>query len=480
LGVAALFFFITGVYGHPVLPIDDGYTTVHDAQVLMLHGGHDPNYVGISPLNGETSLVHLALVALLVPMGGEWASYLVSWLAILAYVLGVIRLARLFKVSRVAMMLTVAVAVTTGVMGYQLLNGLETGLAMATGVWLLALAMEREHLVWFGLLCGLAPFVRPELGLLALLLIGVVGWQLVRAQEPRRLYGLLLAAVAGAAPWVLWSAIATGRLLPTTVSAKAAWFAEQGLPRSTKLHYTRLAVSRFAGQVGPLLLVVPALAAFALGRVALLFALGFYAVYFYRYSSELNFYFDRYQYILIPALLLALLWIAARSKVAWRRAGVGLAVASLLFALVTFSGHWGEWTGSRNFTTAQLRSVAQWANTHIPTRSVVMIHDAGYIAYGTDLHLVDFVGLKTPLAVKLNQRNIAAETDWTGRAKALSGLAQARHPEYLILLKEWDYDFGITRAFQTEGWRLTLLRNVAHVNGYDVYALTPPIQWPPS
>jgi hypothetical protein len=344
---------------------------------------------------------------------------------------------------------------------------------MATGVWLLSLAIERRHLVWLGLLSGIAPFVRPELGLLAIILIATVGWQLVRAQETSRLWALLLAAAAGAAPCLVWFAASTGHLLPTTVSAKAAWFAEQGLPRSTKIHDTWLAVRRFVRQVGPLLLAVPALAAFVVGRAALLFALVFYGVYFYRYASELDFYFDRYQYVLMPAVLVGLLWLMARPSTAWRRAGLGLGFASLVFALVTFPGHWADWTGSREFTTTQLRSVAEWASTHIPRTSVVMVHDAGYIAYGTDLHLVDFVGLKTPAAVKLNERDIVAETDWPGRAKALNSLARSKQPRYLIVLKSWDYDFGITQAFRTEGWQLRLLRRAAGVDGYDVYFMTP-------
>ena len=470
--VAGVFIVVSAIYGHPVLPIDDGYTTLHDAQVLMLHGGHDPNYAGVSPLNGETSLVHLGLLALLVPVGGEWASYLLSWLAILAYVLGVVRLARLFKVGSGLTAGVVAVALLSGVVGYQLLNGMETGLAMATVVWLLALAIERRHIVWLGLLSGVAPFVRPELGLLAGLLIVAVGWQLVRGGEYQRTLILVGAALLGAAPWVVWSYVATGHLLPTTVSAKAAWFAEQGLPKRTKLHYTRVSVGHFASQLGPLLLGVPFLAAFFLGRVALLFTLAFYGVYFYRYSSELDFYFNRYQYVLFPFLLLGLVWLLARTSVAWRRVGLSIGAASLIFALATFSGHWADWTKSRNFTTTQLRPVAQWANQHIPRDSVVMIHDAGYIAFATKLHLVDLVGLKTPAAVEINQRDIAAETDWTGRAAALDSLARLKRPQYLVVLKGWDFDFGITKALRTEGWQLTLLRNVERGDGYQVYAMS--------
>ncbi|HEX6393681.1 MAG TPA: hypothetical protein VFZ97_09580, partial [Acidimicrobiales bacterium] len=243
--VVAVFIVVTAIYGHPLLPIDDGYTTLHDAQVLILHGGHDPNYAGVSPLDGETSLVHLALLTLLVPIGGEWASYLVSWLAVLVYVLGVVRLARLFRIGQGSTVGAVVVALLSGAIGYQLLNGMETGLAMATVVWLLALAIERRHIVWLGLLSGVAPFVRPELGLLAALLIVAVSWQLARAGEYRRVLILVCAALVGAAPWIIWSYLATGHLLPTTVSAKAAWFAEQGLPKRTKLHYTWVSVGHF-------------------------------------------------------------------------------------------------------------------------------------------------------------------------------------------------------------------------------------------
>jgi hypothetical protein len=102
-----------------------------------------------------------------------------------------------------------------------------------------------------------------------------------------------------------------------------------------------------------------------------------------------------------------------------------------------------------------------------------MVHDAGYIAFGTKLHLVDFVGLKTPAAVTINRRDIAAETDSQGRARALDSLARLKQPQYLIVLKGWDFDFGITKSLRSEGWNLTLLRHVPRVDGYEVYALAP-------
>jgi hypothetical protein len=46
-----------------------------------------------------------------------------------------------------------------------------------------------------------------------------------------------------------------------------------------------------------------------------------------------------------------------------------------------------------------------------------------------------------------------------------------KRPQYLIVLKGWDFDFGITRALRSKGWQLTLLRNVAQGDGYDVYAI---------
>ena len=61
------------------------------------------------------------------------------------------------------MSLLVSIGSTAGTVPLLLMNGLETGLAMAAAVWMLVLADHRR----LALLAGFAPYIRPELGFLA-------------------------------------------------------------------------------------------------------------------------------------------------------------------------------------------------------------------------------------------------------------------------------------------------------------------------
>lgn len=51
----------------------------------------------------------------------------------------------------------------------------------------------------------------------------------------------------------------------------------------------------------------------------------------------------------------------------------------------------------------ELAGVAGWVRAYLPADAVLLIQDAGYIAWGTTARLVDFVGLKAPASVRPNQ-----------------------------------------------------------------------------
>src|SRR5215217_7435917 len=95
----------------------------HNAEVLA--SGYDANY-GVSALVGATSPIHLVAVALVVPSFGTLpAGYLVSVLGAAAYL---------------------------------------HGLALAGVTWSVVLARSSPHSRLLPVLCGLLPFIRPELG----------------------------------------------------------------------------------------------------------------------------------------------------------------------------------------------------------------------------------------------------------------------------------------------------------------------------
>ena len=299
--------------------MDDAYITLHNAQVL--HWGRDPNYPGTPALAGTTSTVHLALVALLMvalsPPGALWAAL---WLATLACALGLVRLARVHGGTPAQALLLALVGLGAGQVPHQLMNGLETGLVLAAVTWALVLASEPGRVgprdderpwrraPWLPCLCGVLPFIRPDLLPLSL---GLLAGGHVRAAggwrgAVRSVLGDLGLAVLCAAPWALWYGVSLGTPYPSTIEAKRLFFAQDALPAPLKAQMAGKDLVLFAGDLGLLTLGILLLGRTALGRVGLLFALALVAAYYLRFPDALGFYEGRYLYPLLPLVLYGL------------------------------------------------------------------------------------------------------------------------------------------------------------------------------
>ena len=453
--------------GPPIFPVDDAYITLHNAEALL--AGGDPDFPGASPSTGATSLVHLALTALLsLPAGATTGLYLAMWFGILLYATGILRLAFAWGARPFQALLLLSLGLLLGRLPHQLLNGLETGLALGVAIWALALASEpgRERLL--AAVCGLMPFVRPELGALGLGLLGLKAWPLAKAKSWLDLGVMAVYAGAGAAPWLLWSLIATSAALPSTASAKVAWFAERNLPLDTKAVWFTGEVGAFAQTIGTAALAGFAILFFPLGRVVLGFAVVLLAFYYRDFPGALGHYEQRYLYVLLPGLLLAFAWAFSRSRIA-ARVAVALAVIGLLHAAVAAPGRWDRYLQASDFTRNDLAGVADWANANIPRGSKVLVHDAGYIAYATHFELADLVGLKTTRVVPIHEE-LTLPSAGGRRPEAIRRVASQERPEYLVVLKRWDEIFRITDSLRAGGWGVEPLR----AGEYSVYELTPP------
>lgn len=451
----------------PAYPMDDAYITLHNAQVL--HDGADENFVGTPAVAGATSLVHLALVASLLPLLGAASSYVVAWIGALLYALGIVHLCRALRLGPLSTAGIVALGMTAGLMAYQLLNGLETPYVLAAAAWLLALSLGRRNELALGAVSGLAVFVRPELGALVGPLLVYRAWRLYRDGDLRRLLPLIGAGVAAALPFLIWSLVALGSVLPSTVTAKRAWFADGSLPRDVKIEFFTDSAKLFLVDIGLLALAALLLVRSAIGRICLLFGGVFYLAYYLAFPGVLSHYGGRYQYVLVPLLLFGLAsWLASRRR--WQRATAAvLTVGALGYAVLQVPEHTRVLTATNGFTRNELEPVARWVQQNTPADARLMIHDAGYIAYATDRRLVDVVGLKTPSAVPFNER-FTLPSGGGKRARALDGFARAERPDYLVVLDGWDRAFNISKGLRSRGWTLTRMYDEA----YDVYQLTPP------
>lgn len=455
------------------LPVDDAYITLHNAEVLRR--GVDPQ-LGVAAMVGATSAVHTVLLAMVgAAVPGEAGGWLGAWVGVGVYVTGVLALGVRHRLSRWDALLLVALGLVVGEVPHQLTNGLETGLAMGALAWCLALTRPGRSPAPSALqpcLCGLLPFLRPELSVAAVALL-VSRWLVLRRAGPldrRRVLADLALGALGAAPWALLNLAQTGAVVPSTIAAKRLFFAEGCIPAEVRWAWARHNLAGFADRVGYLSRSLVLWPLGASGRVGLLTLAALVAAYFTQFPGALGHYEYRYLYILLPFALAALA--AARSHPArWIR---GAALALALVALDANAWHmadrWQEHRRRCGFTRAELAAVTAFVRTSLPPDARVMVHDVGYIAFASERRVIDLVGLKTPSAVALHRQHTWA-TCGPGRAEAVHRLALATRPTHLVVLDSWDAIFRIVDGLRAHGWGVQPVRPAGR---YQVFALAPP------
>jgi hypothetical protein len=448
----------------PAFPTDDAYITLHNAATMIR--GYDPNYQGVPALAGATSSVHLAVVAFLglflkLPL----ASFLASIAAAVLYALGLVRLARQFAPALDRTVLIVGMGLLGAYVPFHLFNGLETGLALAGGTWALALAGERSR-VLLPLLCGVLPFIRPEYAALSAALLlrdGYVAWAERRELGPAltRVVSSGALALGAAAPWIAWLWISTGHPVPLTIGAKRAFFASDtaALPAAATV---MVCLAQSGMLVGLGLLLVARRAALAVPALA--FAAAFVVAYAAVFPDGLAHNSFRYTYALLPISIYALCSLAFERWLLYPLAALCLAAFPL---------HWSAYEHAMREFTPELAAVAQWANGNLPSQARVLIHDAGYIAFASDLHLVDMVGLKTPSSIEDHRRSTVPSAG-AKRDEAIHRIAMRSGATHAIILADGGFWSGLGDDLRRKGWCLTAVRLPAVRLGYAVYELTAP------
>jgi hypothetical protein len=411
VGIALLIFWPAYLfYLSPItFPLDDAYIVLHNAQVL--HLGHDNNYLGVPALVGSTSIVHTLLVSLLI----FWltpihALLIIQWLSIVLYVFGLLRLTMLFKITGWQTLLFLIAGLAMGYLPYHLLSGMETVLAMAGVTWSLVLSNQqitRTQRVWLALLCGVLPFLRPELALWSVLLLF---YQIYRYKKfginKSHIFsdGLLVLIVA--VPCLVIYYLNTGYLLPTTLKAKLVYYAFATLPFGIKIIQAKdrlLALAYQTSYLGCLGMLCFLWLSF-FGRLALIFILFFLSFYIYYFSVGIDFNYWRYIYIIWPLLLYGLLQgLTYQEKILKIGANI-LLLFMMVQVLWTWPQHWQAYMLSRGYTLNELAGVAQWLKKNISSRTTLLVHDAGYVAFATSFQMIDLVGLKTPSSIYYNEK----------------------------------------------------------------------------
>jgi len=496
VGVAAAWAVYAATVGARVLPLDDAYITLRNAQLLAT-GLPDEQFPDATPLHGATSPVHTVLVAALMralpPLS---AADVARWVAVLAYALGLLRLGLIHSRGVGPALLIVLAGLLVARTPYQLLNGLETGLAMALVAWWLVLASATEPGVGLPIVSGVLPFVRPELSVLSGIGIALSAQRRLRGTPdasalsargdrrgrvcraggrvaPRawRVMGDVALLALAAAPWLALEWHYTGSMLPPTMRAKELYFAEGTLPMATKLSMATDGLALFTQTTFPLGL---ALALFFVHRAAmpgLVMSIALLAAYTARFPGALLTYECRYLYVLVP-LLVGSIAMAMGHRHRWvRSAGWALGVGVLICGLASFGWSMRLHRYACRFTEESSESAARFCETHIPADAVILIHDVGYLPWRTRFRFSDLVGLKTP-ANLAEHAALTYPSAGRERPEAIHRIALRSGARYCVVHNPWEYDHGIARALRTHGWLVRPLR--PRTAQYQVYEIRPP------
>jgi hypothetical protein len=446
----------------PLFPVDDAYITMHNARAL-LGGGPDPVYGGTAVV-GATSLVHLALLAalgLVLPL--PLANHLLIIIGVMLYALGLARLAQKHQVNP---WLVATLGLASAYLPFALTNGLETSLAMAMAVWLV-LFIDRPALGW---LAGLAPFVRPEIGLLAALLIGQQLWWL-RAR-PASAALLVGKALLVAIPFFLWSWLMSGTLFPSTGGAKIAFFAEISEPPLFRL---KLLLNTLAASLLLLFITTPGLLRVRGGPVLLLWLALWLGLAAWTFPGGLAHNSYRYLATLAPVLVLGWISLSTTGLPHARPLLIGLAVLSVATGIASFQARFDFARMTNRFPLLEADAAKS-----LPPGARVLVHDAGFLAWTRpDLKLVDIVGLKSPQNIAWHQKlTISGRPE--GRREALATIARKARADYLVEDSGDPFWRQTSEALRQSGWQVVQINaapppaNALPQRYYHIYRLTPP------
>jgi hypothetical protein len=454
------------IFGGPSsFPNDDAYISQHSAHYLTESA--DPSYPGARPMTGATSLLHvLVLWVVMLVSAPSVAVEVVTWLGAFAYVLGSATVIWERVSAGLERGVILLIAVLAGSAPLHLANGQETGWAMAAGIWAIHwLRSDAPHRRRVPLLAGLLPWIRPDLAALSLLLwIGRTRYG--RAVAARDLLILTSGLLGGL---TLYFAL-SGALIPSTILAKRAFFAEYVRPYVTNIADATIIVSRWALMCGPSTLGLLFATRIVGDRIVFVAGSAVVAAIALAGPGTLEHNYFRYLQPLGMPLLVAGL---CQAPLLIRPS---LFAASVVWAVAVSPVTYRSWKLSQDLHVGGQEAIAAWLGTHAPTGTSVIVHDAGFLSEHSRMRLVDLVGLKTPFAAATHEV-LTGPSAGEGRSEAIHRIACAGNPHYLVAIDVWDQRFRLTDGLRGWGWGVSqVFRSVAREGhretGYGLFRLT--------
>ena len=460
--------------GTPGFPLDDPYIIQHSIHGLLL--GHEDRFIGGRPLDGVTSpafLLPILVLSAIMPL--VWAHALVNAAAAVLYVVGVFRFATMAGVAMVWVACITILGTIAGLTLFHLLNGLETGLAMAAVIW--ALLWFRDPLPdkpWKSAILGVMPFIRPELTVLSLLIIARACWGAAKAKPPSAWIAYNIAwAAGGALPAMIFLLLNDAPPIPNTISAKAYFFAEGCRPFMERLIS---AAGYSAGFFAVLDIAAAGFVGVALSTwrwPAAAFVVILFVAHAITLPSAPAHNFHRYLYVLLPFAVAGWVALISSSMKLLRRFSMALLFAAIVLAAIRLDAVWRVYNEQLDlYSRVEMADLSDWIIANLPPDEAIAIHDAGYISLRGTNPLVDVVGLKTPASIEAHKRYTYQSCSRDPRA--LDEILRQHDARYFVVLDHWDRVFHLTDSLRSIGWTLIRLDTERGDSEYKVYQVMPP------
>jgi len=465
--------------GTNVLPIDDPYIAMRNAH-LLANGEPDTRFPGATPVHGSTSLVHTVLVAGLMKALSPLAAMDVArWLGVLAYALGLARLGLAHTRNVWVAAAGVVAGLLVGQTPHQVLNGLETGLAMAAVAWWLVWASHERPTGCLAVLCGIMPYIRPELAALSTAGLLVLWQQHVGAASPRRVAMMgfgrsVLLALLAAAPWALVYWHYTGAPYTPTAAAKMYYFAEGTHPLAERIIVALLCTGSFLQwHILPLAFAPVFYYVHRAAKLSVAFVAVLVAVYAWCFPGALAHFGHRYLYVAVPVLVGCLVMGIGHGSGLVRKVCLALVGVTLVYSLAFVVPQWRVHLWSLGFTAVELEGISRYCQQVVPEGATILVHDAGYMAWRTEFPLNDLVGLKTPGNVAVHKA-LTWPSAGKQRSQAIDEIALRSGARYCVVRSASERLFGVIRALSEAGWGIRPLgpRGL----DYQLFEITPPTQ----
>lgn len=423
---------------------DDALITLRFARNLAAGDGWTYN-VGTSTAEGATSPAYTAAIAVLSsPLRSATHAADVLFVASLAAIAGLL-VATFNRLSApwIGGAATVLIFACSGLLDTKALESLPFLALVCAVLW----AYARERDIELGVFCALLVLVRGEGALLVLLVLGQA-WVLSRRPPVKA----MVAGAVVALPWVAYSLVTFGSVLPDTLQAKVAqgrsgywgrgWIFLHGFfDLAEPLHYRTwllvvvplAAIGLVRGLADQRLrpIVAPLVAATTLHAIAYGLILNVPAYYWY-YAWEL------FTLAVLAAIAVGSLleWTITATRGRLPRAVVGFA---LLIGGVAFASTSLIYTSRTN---QHYVAMGEWLAANTPASARVAATEIGTIGWFSDRPIVDYLGLLDTSSIAEVRRGDLAS--WLERSE----------PDYWVVHSpRWPFEVAIDQPWFALAYR---------------------------